>query len=486
MDYTDGSKEAKLFQELLHFLEEAIFKGTGSAEGNFPDVIMKEMRKKGFDSHDFTFIRTYPEYADQYHKALVEANIPYVKASDIHGNIEMIVRTEDTTKLLDIDASIKKGSSKYTRAAYIQDFIKNERALGHEIYRIKMSDPRVHEILANKAFDHEAGFVTSFHDGQCYLSESAVDSGIATIFLETAISSGQKSHVKNVKEMNTLHEQLNIQSAIEAMQRNTTCNFVNAINNHADYIHIENGVLSVHSYVDHLDTVVSSFDIRDYTGKEDALHHVVAGQLAKIHNCDEMTPKEFTEYKRLTRGEIAEKRDDLLLTQARLISDLKDDPHPASFSVDSPYLPTDQGTLIRMEQLLKNKIDNSTTPTERQEYSALLKNIRSFHNEKLSANQIVSHVGKEVKKARNMNANYKFMSSKDKLDYERNIAIYVVENSDFYAFDKHEELTGISREDFISAYKESFSSLEVVSESMIQNLTESHPLQSTVTPQTTI
>lgn len=486
MDYTDGSKEAKLFQELLHFLEEAIFKGSGSAEGNFPDLIMKEMKKKGFNSHDFTFIRTYPEYADQYHKALVAANIPYVKAKDIHGNIEMIVRTEDTVRLLDIDASIKKGSSKYTRAAYIQEFIRNEQALGHEIYRLPMSDPRVHNILANKAFDHEAGFVTSYHDGYCYFSESAADSGIATIFLETAIASEQNTHIKNVKEMNNLHEQLNVQNVIDALQNNGTCNFVNVINNHADYIHVEDGILSVHSYIDHLDTVVTSYNVKDYVNNDEALHHVIAKELAQIHNCEEITQKEFSEYKKLTRGELAERRDELLLTQAKLISDLKDDPHPASFSFDSPYLSTDQETLFRIENLLKKKIATAQTPEQKKEYSTWLKNNRSFHYQKSTERQIINHVKKEVAKACAMNAHYKHFSSKDKIEYQLNIATYTIENSDFYAFNKYAEYTGTTREELVGAYKDHFGTIEAVSESAQRNLTTNQSQQPTVAPQTTI
>lgn len=219
MDYTDGSKEAKLLQELLHLIEDAVFRGSGSLEGNFPDVIMKEMRKKGFSGNDFSFTSALPQYMEEYHRALTSAGIPYLRVPDIHGNAIFIVRTEDSPRLLDIDASIKKGSTQYTRSDYIDDFMKNERALGHEIYRLEMSDSQTHDILANKAFDHEAGFVTSYHDGYCYFSESAVNSKIATIFLDTAVSTRKDSLLCNVKRMNNLHEQTNVSELVDYMKR---------------------------------------------------------------------------------------------------------------------------------------------------------------------------------------------------------------------------------------------------------------------------
>jgi len=76
MDYTDGSREAKVLQELLHLIEAAMTRSHGSLQGNMPELIMKEMKKKGFNGNDFKFLQVDRDYHEQYHKALLASNIP--------------------------------------------------------------------------------------------------------------------------------------------------------------------------------------------------------------------------------------------------------------------------------------------------------------------------------------------------------------------------------------------------------------------------
>lgn len=465
MDYTDGSKEAKLLQELLHLIEDAVFRGGGSLEGNFPDIIMKEMRKKGFSGNDFSFTSTLPQYVEEYHKALVAAGIPYLRVPDIHGNAIFVVRTEDSSRLLDIDASIKKGSTRYTRSDYIGDFVKNERALGHEIYRLKMSDSQTHEILANKSFDHEAGFVTSYHDGYCYFSESAVNSEIAAIFLDTAVSTREGSFLCNVKRMNNLHEQTNVSELTDYMKRGDVRNFVNAFDNRSDYLHVENGILEVHSFTGQLDTVIESYNIRDFDSKEEALDHIVAQSLARIHNCESTTQSKLSGYLKLSRGELAERREDALLTEAKLLADLKENPHPESFSEDSLYLVTDKDTLEQTGKLLQEKLDSAVTPEEQKEYSRLLRANQELSMQKNAQRKLLEYTGKELSSRCFLSQNYKFLSAKEKLDFQLQSMTYILQTGSDASIENYLDYAKITREELVNDFCENYSKIELFSPS---------------------
>lgn len=461
MDYTDGTKEAKLLQELLHLIEEAVFRGGGSLEGNLPDVIMKEMQKKGFAGNDFSFTSALPRYTQDYHRALVEANIPYLRVPDIHGNTIFIVRTEDSTRLLDIDATIKKGSSHYTRTEYIKDFIQNEQALGREIYRMKMSEGMTHEILANKSFDHEHGFVTSYHDGYCYFSESAVDSEIASLFLDTAVSAQEGSFLWKIKQMNYFQEQSDVSTVLDYMRRKDTRAYVNAFDNRSDYLLVENGELQVHSFTDKIDTVVSTYRLEDYVGKEEALEHIVTQELTRVHNCESMKTDVLAAHLKLSEGELAEKREKALLTEAELLADLKDDPSPASFAENGMYLAIDKDSMRDMFRLLKVKQASATDPTECDKYKRLLKTCEELSEQKTLLRDCLNKIKEQLKFRVSAAPNYKFLSAQEKLEFQLQSMTYILQNSGDASLQDYLNKTGTTRDELVQDFRENFSKFEL-------------------------
>ena len=466
MDYTDGSKEAKLLQELLHLLEEAILRGGGTMEGFMPELIMKEMQEKGFTGNDFATVVINPKYAEDYKHALTRENLPYLAVPDVHGNTILIVRSADASRMLDVDATIKKGLTEFTRDAYIADFFRNEKKLGHEIYRIKMDNSVTQSILADKAFTHEAGFVTSYSAGYCYFSETAVNGEVANIFLDTALTSNKETFIGRIKNINQMHEKVNQNRIFTVMKENKSkpVYFVNQLDNQARYLKIQDGILEIHSRKGGLDTKEESYNIKDYKsqGEASALDHVISQALSQVYNCDEITEDEFASFLTQSPGQLAVKADDALLASAKVITDLQTMKTPKSMADNFMYIKTDTKSLSSTTALLYQKMNSATSQEERAEYQKQLTAINKLKTQKEAQKNFQKIMKSDLHMICTTNREYQFMTKQKKIEFELKTMCDLIDSYEGEAATQFFDSCDFTREELKETFKDNYETLELV------------------------
>lgn len=482
MDYTDGSKEAKLLQELLHLIEEAILRG-GGIQGNFAELIWKEMKKNGPSSGDFSTLLIPSKYTGQYSRMLKQENVPFLQMPDVHENMVLIVRSEDRERALDVDACIKKGSSDYTRTEFVDVFLKNARKLGEDVYRLKMFDSQTHDMLASKSFDHPAGFVSSYSDGHLYFTESASDSNIATLFLETSLSSVEGSFLGNVKHMNHRHEAANLEKVLKCMENGDTMNFVNIFDNTSDYLRVVDGVLEVHSFHNGMNTVLYGFNIKDYgVGKNENLREKIKQELDKLHNCECIGDGELEVYLKKSSGQLAAEREAALYEAAGLMADLKTATDLTKIKRQGIYLAMDPQTLRDTGELLRKKLEAATEPVERAELERRLDANTQFISLKAAQQELIGAVEREVRRMKNLKPGYADISPMEKLEFQRNAVDYVLKNRTCPEVDRYLGVSGMDPDMLAFQYEDCFGKIELVPDSMDEQILSTSQIQAQTPP----
>jgi len=319
MDHSDGSKEARLISEALKFIVQLI-QSQGNLEGNAASFIAKQIQKKGLSGNDFSFCKIEPGYDDQYHRYLMERGkegkgIPYLKLPDIHGNSVLIVRSEDAAELLEVDAMIKKTSAKHNRALYVNEFLKNEQQLGNMVFKIDLKNQIIHDMIANKAFTSEAGFVTSYDPTHrcCYFSETAVNGSVATVLVDTALSSMQGTLLEKIKTGNSERNMGENIELREALAGTTPKYYVNSFDNTSTYVKICNNKIEIHSSKG-APVIIDTSNL----GPE-SVTELLDQQIALIKNGAVLSSKEFSDYQKKSKMQLDADKEQALLTNAEQI-----------------------------------------------------------------------------------------------------------------------------------------------------------------------
>ena len=462
MDYTDGSREAKLLQTLINIIVAAMERHSGPAQGYLTEVIMKEMKKKGFNDRDFSMTVLHPEFEKQYDNALRDAEVPYITSSALDGNTILIVRKTDEEKLYEIDAKIKKANTKYTRTLYIKDFLANEKALGHQVFELELKDPVLQDTLANKSFSHNKGFVTSMHDGKCYFSESATDSCLSSIFLDTAIYANN-GVLRNIKEANFTHERQTESTIRSRWQNKEEFYLANNKDNRADFFYFHDGIVERCRYVDDLRVSLEARRISEFENKPEALSDFISQSVAEIHNSEIMSESEFFALANAKPEELAEKSEELLLTQSKLLHEVvtSNSANPHIYGQETAYIDTSVENLKKMRELLKTKSKDLTlSPQTRNQMEERRRSV----NIVLTAKDLIEKMKKEVETsvrvACNRDATYEYKTPLEKLDFELKVAENTIRYSDLPALRSIEKHTGFSRETILDSFIENFTHIK--------------------------
>ena len=492
MDFADGKKEAELLREILHLIEESIFRREGEPVGFMADLIMKEMEKKGFNDKDFSFITVTPAYLKDYENALTEEKIPFLVTTDIYGNRIITIQSQNNARLLDIDATIKKGSSEYTRADYIGSFLATSKKLGRDVFSIELNAETAN-ILAAKTFQHTSGFVSSFHNGKVYFDETAANAKFADLFLDTGVSTIAGTRLGRIKRANNLSESIMVDKVSHAVEAKTTRYFANAFANKEQYLKVENGIVEVHWFKDKLDVVKRTYD-RSQFKDEESFHHAIATELGKINNCRDLTEEEYLSYKTKTRADLQEDREDYLIKQVEYIAAFENEDHP-KIRDDDEYMVTDLKTLYETKDLLETRILEEKDPQKQLHLYKIQNELNEFIEEKKSYSRLLKFAKSELETEQHRNPNYKYWTSEQKLQWQLKTMEHILMYSDHKSvtdFMENVEKNNkeLTREELVNSFKQYSNTFEKVSlsaqEAMAQNLTQSQATTSTPPAPSTI
>lgn len=479
MDYTDGSKEAKLIQEILHLIEEAAFRRDGKPVGFMAEMIMKEIEEKGLANNDFTFLTVNPQFFDDYERALTDAKIPFLAADDIYGNKEIIIQTQNKSRVSDVDAMIKKASSDYTRSTYIKGFLENSKSLGREVFSLDLNEETAN-ILAAKTFQHQLGFVTSYHEGKIYFDETASNSNIAEILLDTSISTIAETRLGRIKRANNISESIMVDKVLHAVENkdapNNTRYFVNAFKNKEKYIKVDNGLVQVYEYTDKSPTLKKTYDVSTYKDKE-AFQHAIATELGEIYNCRDYTESEFLDYRAKSTQALAEDRENYLLEQVAYIAAFENEDHPKVRDEDE-YIITDLKSLRETQTLLAKKVLEEKDPAKKTELKKQQVELDEFITEKTSYEELKQHIHQELYLEGRRNLQLKNMSAEKRIQWQIDCVTHKL------TYDDHKSVTDfmenvkknnkeLTREELTQSFTQISGSLQHVSHEQRQAMSES-------------
>lgn len=473
MDYTDGSREAKLLQNLINLIIAAMERHSGPAQGYLPEIILKEMKEKGFNDRDFSLTVLHPEFEKQYDNALRDADVPYIISKALDGNTILIVRKVDEDKLAEIDAKIKKANTKYTRTLYIKDFLENEKALGHQVFELDLKDPVLQDTLANKSFTHNKGFVTSMHDGKCYFSESAVDSCLSTIFLDTAIYA-ESGVLRNLKEANFTHQRQTEITIKTRWQNKEEFYLANSKDNRADFFYFHDGVVERCRYVDDLRVSLEARKISDFANRPEALNDFINQSVAEVHNSEIMSEANFLAMANAKPEDLALKTENLLLTQSKLLHEIvvSNSSNPSVYGEETAYIDTSVENLKKMKNLLQTKSrDTSLSPQLRNQMSERIHSVNVLLVTKSVIEDVKKDVEKAVRMACNRDATYEYKTPQEKLEFELKIAEYTLRTSSRTGLKKLETHSGISRDVVLKSFVDNFTKIKPYTPPVQQNAT---------------
>ena len=458
MDYTDGSREAKLLQNLINLIVAAMERHSGPAQGYLPEVILKEMKKKGFNDRDFSMTVLHPEFEKQYDNALRAANVPYIISKALDGNTILIVQKADEDKLYEIDAKIKKSNTKYTRTLYIKDFLENEQALGHQVFELELKDPVLQDTLANKSFTHHKGFVTSMHDGKCYFSESATDSCLSAIFLDTALYA-ENGILRNVKEANFTHERQTESTIRTRWQNKEEFYLANNKDNRADFFYFHDGIVERCRYVDDLRVSLEARKISDFANMPEALSDFINQSVAEVHNSEIMSESEFFALANAKPEELATRAETLMLTQSKLLHEIvtSNSANPSVYGEETAYIDSSVENLAKMKNLLKEKSKDITlSPQIRNQMTERLRSVNTLLFTKTVIEQVKKEVERSVQLACVRDATYEYKTPQEKLEFELSVAESTLRYSNSKALKSLEKTSSFSREAVLKIFTNNF------------------------------